>query len=568
MYGDSHGGVFGVLKEPAVRETIESLIVAVMLALVFRAFLAEAFVIPTGSMAPSLKGDHKEIYCDESKYTYTVGSSNEGRGGFGPSATYCPITQYQTPITRDDPDHPTYSGDRILVNKYIYDFKEPERYDVIVFKFPYNGKQNYIKRLIGLPGENILIENGDIYLMHPQADGSWKKEITRKPVAKLRTTLQVVDDTWHIGRQLREVNWPLRWNHHGQAGHWSVMETQNRPIYTSPAAGDSGWLRYRHFRPLKSEWGTINQGNLPDRYKNQLPAGQLITDTYAYNDVNPRNAESYEGLHWVGDIGFECELEVKSGTGKLLLDIVEGGAHFTCEIDVSTGQATLKCDHPDVQFTNDKGLVTRPVAKTRINKPGKYHIRFVNADDQLYLWINDHIVSFDASEYLRNEVVVPKYSANDPGDAEPLGIATEGLAVEIGRLQVVRDLYYTSARGFENRAGVSNEGRFNGGELEYAYYLHQMPSEWDSARARQIFTAKKGATEPMFELKKGATPDKDQFLPMGDNSPQSLDARIWDGPHYLERELLIGRALFVYWPRALKKPLPFFPNFKDMRFIR
>ena len=50
------GGVFGFLRDYGVRETIESIIIAIVLALMFRAYEAEAFIIPTGSMAPSLQG--------------------------------------------------------------------------------------------------------------------------------------------------------------------------------------------------------------------------------------------------------------------------------------------------------------------------------------------------------------------------------------------------------------------------------------------------------------------------------------------------------------------------------
>jgi hypothetical protein len=65
-----------------------------------------------------------------------------------------------------------------------------------------------------------------------------------------------------------------------------------------------------------------------------------------------------------------------------------------------------------------------------------------------------------------------------------------------------------------------------------------------------------------FELK------KDQFFPMGDNSPASKDARIWGDNHYVDRKFLIGKALFVYWPHHLKSPLPFTPDFSRMRFVR
>ena len=60
----------------------------------------------------------------------------------------------------------------------------------------------------------------------------------------------------------------------------------------------------------------------------------------------------------------------------------------------------------------------------------------------------------------------------------------------------------------------------------------------------------------------------DQFFALGDNSPASSDARGWVGHHYVERENLVGKALFVYWPHSWWSPIPFLPNFKRMGFIR
>src|SRR5690606_3148333 len=60
-----------------IRETIESVVVAFILAFLFRAFEAEAFVIPTGSMAPTLYGRHKEMDCRECGTLFAVGASDE-----------------------------------------------------------------------------------------------------------------------------------------------------------------------------------------------------------------------------------------------------------------------------------------------------------------------------------------------------------------------------------------------------------------------------------------------------------------------------------------------------------
>jgi hypothetical protein len=59
------------------RETVESIVVAFALALLFRAFEAEAFVIPTGSMAPTLMGRHKDLACPACGATFQVGASQE-----------------------------------------------------------------------------------------------------------------------------------------------------------------------------------------------------------------------------------------------------------------------------------------------------------------------------------------------------------------------------------------------------------------------------------------------------------------------------------------------------------
>lgn len=576
------GGVFGFFRDYGVRETIESIIVAIVLALMFRAYEAEAFIIPTGSMAPSLQGQHMDLECENCGFRYRAGASQESSTSLyrdNIESTFCPICQYRTVMDRYEPDHVSNNGDRILVNKFIYDFGEPERYDVIVFKNPNNGKQNYIKRLIGLPGDNILIENGDIYLMEDQGDGKFGKEITRKPPRKLRHILQTVDDTYHIGDRLKAVDWPSRWQSFDGKGSWSIAESGGHPTFHSDLTTDENWLRYRHFQPLKKEWPTIIDEMLPDRFEREvLPAGRLIGDQYGYNDglysenvvggrpVRPQNL----GLHWVGDIGLECWAEVESSQGKLLVDLVEGGAHFTCEIDIATGEAKLLCDDDKVDskvtFHDSEGQpVEIPTAQTNLRGRGDYHIEFVNADDRINLWINNRLIEFDAATYTRMDIPVPSYSPDDPGDAEPAGVGAIGADVTITRLKVLRDIYYTSVQGASLQGTIENETGEDPLKIEA---LHQSPERWNSSAARALFKLKKGEIKPMFRLEKGATPERDQFLPMGDNSPRSLDGRVWDGENYVERDMLIGRAMLIYWPHTKNKPIKYFPNFERMGFIR
>src|SRR5271156_1285670 len=65
------------LRPSATRETIESVVVAFMLAFLFKTFEAEAFVIPTGSMAPTLMGRHKDVHCPMCGFDFRIGASDE-----------------------------------------------------------------------------------------------------------------------------------------------------------------------------------------------------------------------------------------------------------------------------------------------------------------------------------------------------------------------------------------------------------------------------------------------------------------------------------------------------------
>ena len=65
-------------------ETLESIIVAFVLAFIFRAFVVEAFVIPTGSMGPTLYGRHAELECTDCGFQFSIGAESGRRGGPAP----------------------------------------------------------------------------------------------------------------------------------------------------------------------------------------------------------------------------------------------------------------------------------------------------------------------------------------------------------------------------------------------------------------------------------------------------------------------------------------------------
>lgn len=151
------GHLIGLGRGRAVAENVECLAIAVVMALILKHFLVEAYKIPTGSMQPTILGN-KEV------------------GIF----------------------------DRVLVNKFAYLIDEPERYDVVVFKYPLDRSKNYIKRLCGLGGEKVSLFNGNIYVSEKDASGAWSKEkIARKPRAAREAVLKQLYPSEREGESLQ-----------------------------------------------------------------------------------------------------------------------------------------------------------------------------------------------------------------------------------------------------------------------------------------------------------------------------------------------------------------------------
>ena len=71
-----------------------------------------------------------------------------------------------------------HNGDNLIVDKLSYRFHDPERFDIIVFPFQYQSNTYYIKRIIGLPGETVYIdEDGVIYINDEPLEENYGKEV-------------------------------------------------------------------------------------------------------------------------------------------------------------------------------------------------------------------------------------------------------------------------------------------------------------------------------------------------------------------------------------------------------
>lgn len=157
----------------SLREIAETIVFVVALVLMLKLFVVEAFVIPTGSMAETLLGYNINATCPQCAYTFPVNASNEvdPTDGFPARPVLkacCPNCRHTFKMT-DAGSPGRRSGDRLLVHKALYSFTDPNRGDIVVFKFPVDPQaqhtaQNYIKRLWGLGDETIAVHRGDLYV--------------------------------------------------------------------------------------------------------------------------------------------------------------------------------------------------------------------------------------------------------------------------------------------------------------------------------------------------------------------------------------------------------------------
>ena len=480
-----------------VRETIESLAVAFILALLFKAFIAEAFVIPTGSMAPTLMGAHKDIQCEECGYQYQCGASNEfndvgARKEELVIGTTCPLCRKpQIANSSHNSNHATFSGDRILVSKLAYVWSQPRRWDVIVFKFIEDARLNYIKRCIGRPNETIRIGEGNIYVKkNSQSEQAPEAEfeIARKPPHVMNAMLQVIYDSKYIPKKLVQAGMPNAWQPFPKGeSSWRVDQTETKwsAAITNAPAGTISWLRYYHRVVDPLAWESIDAtGKLPATVQPQ--SSRLITDFTAYNasysthksQINAENFQSIaadlihsanssgfsqgrllenDGVHWTGDLAADFQIKTERDTQTLALLLVEAGVEHECRIDLKTGQATLSVlvDGKPVEAFQQEGqiLASKAMAATSIRAGGKHRIRFANVDDTLVLWVDGRPVKWTPSGNLISESYipfsnrVPKSVAANPLDAAPIAIGIEGGGAEIFRAQAFRDIYYNTVRG-------------------------------------------------------------------------------------------------------------------------
>ncbi len=342
-------------KHP-IRENLEAFGVAILVAVLWKPLILEAYSIPTSSMQPTL-----------------MGSSSAG----------------------------VY--DRLIVDKLRYELFEPARWDVAVFRYPIRQNQNYVKRIVGMPGDRLRIAGGNVYQV--AADGSMTA--LRKPPSLQRNLWKEI---YPARRWLQEGTGPLDGWWRGQG--WS-------------ADGDALVVDATRQAALTYD-GRSRFGGLLNRVFDGYPTGiarAMLDESVGGTDR--------AGVH---DLRLQCTLIPEQSPQRFAieLDVTSSGRARRFQLVVEDGKGKLAV------LVNGKQELASPPFDVALPGGEETTITFARLDDDL-------IASVDGEEQMRLAADAHQVTVDLEGGQQPsisLLIAGAGRC-RVEDLRLERDLHYT-----------------------------------------------------------------------------------------------------------------------------
>ncbi len=469
-YGDeARGKSKGKDTDPLewTRDNVEAIAVAFLMALIIRCFCVEVFKIPTGSMEPTLYGD-----------------------------------------TRPGEVGPAHEGDRIMVDKIGLIFNDVRRFDVCVFKYPLDRSRNFIKRIVGLPDEDLRVDHGDIWT-RPHEGGDGKFHLARKPARE-------------------------------QAGIWlhawpgdDVSAEKCRKMWDGAPAGCYADGAVFDTGPAKGEATFRLQVPVKDYYRGKGTSGR------------------------VNDLAVRFKATMAPGSELFLTNArSDGYGRFTTTL---AADGTVRFSHqPD-----EKGTFTPLPAPT----PATAGAVGENAEVEIAQWDGGIRVKINGREVAAWEYVdvLPDRLRMPDAPAFQLSFGSHGGAVKFAGLWVGRDILYNETGQTSGESALtgkeflaipkdryfaigdnvcnSKDGRLWKERIVKLKNGFTMKGDGDSPENYPQNTVE-GATMERFRDLDGT----DHFFAPGDVEDRGDGEKPWHP--FIAREEMVGKALVVWWPMA------------------
>ena len=447
------------------RENLEALAMAIVVALLFKYFILEISKIPSGSMQPTLMG-------------------NREGGVF----------------------------DRVLVDKLSMRFRDPQRFEIVVFKHPLERSRIMVKRLVGMPDEDLKIEYGDLWVRPHGGDAPWA--ILRPPRSVQAELWRSLDDD----PARKSASWSIL---RGGKG-WKISDDE-------VVASGAGRIRFR-----------ADDGPITDRFLDGYPPA-----------LRAKMADS-GGQHPVGDLRVAGEIRAKPGLEFLVIELTEGlrAYEFRLPGPAAPAGASAEIRVRDSGATSD-GAGERVARADGVRLAAGDSARFAaeNLDDRLTLELDGNaIVTLDVEPNAQQEAAIT------------LGIDGEG--AELEDLEVCRDIYYLPPDGRSWTVAIPPECYVMLGDntqdsadsrlwraKTYDYRGEKVRGNWREGGENPAYaTLEGGATVLRFRDEWGEIHWLEQSALGGATLPvRNASADTVPNPP-VPRELIVGRAVAVFWP--------------------
>jgi signal peptidase I len=394
-----------------VRRVVHTSALCLCIFLFVRAAVLEPFGVPTGSMAPTLIGNHREAPCPRCGYPVRIG--NPGKGQPDPFAEACCQNCGKTHINmasaREVP------GDRLLVDKNVFSARSPRRWEVAVFRCPVDPTVPYVKRIGGLPSEAVQVIGGDLF-----ANGL----LQRKTLTQARETAVVFFDM----NFSPPAGWAVRWLAE------PLAENPNLPSHPGaarPRPADDAIVR-DHAVVLDATTPECPAVGLTYRHWD-LDAGaeRPVTDWLAYNGW-PAGDRRHPSSVPVHDFLLACELEVLAGEGTFACQLNDGADTVRARVPIGPGSkaagAMLDHDGGDSPWCNPA---------VRLQRGRTYHVEFAFVDRRASLALDGREV-VPALDLPGDPTALPKRESV----TRPVQFGIQGASVVLRNLRLARDAHY------------------------------------------------------------------------------------------------------------------------------
>ena len=555
-----------------LRSAIDLAIGFVIAVILLRTFILEGYLISTGSMAPGLLGFHRRIACPSCRYDFAFGVAfDDSVDSNSPMITEPEgLRRYATcpncgQINIDVSGVPNSHGDQLLVQKHVYDFRKPRRWEVIVFRNPASPGEAYVKRVAGLPGDRIQIINGDVFINGQIARKDFQQQLAmRIPVCNMHYLAD--DEDWLLPWELDEG-----WSSDDGLLVTAAPARDSVPAQEASTVQDTEtqWLRFRNWRwfgghhlaetPLMDEesladWAALKQrydsmpitwssrldfdderrvlrceGVMPDDLQKDLIRQATsasfkssiyrlaalshlspVTDRYGYNAM----VESPEYV--VSDLMLRSRIAWTTQPDTIQVQIPVGNQIFGVAINPKTTHVEL-IDVDERTVVRSGRFVPDEAAESQSNADsGQLLLEVSNFDQQVIVAINGQ-TCFDAFEIHDVDSSVDALEATmAAGPGQKLD------AEKAAQIAIKVEQQRRWALGMKG-------GSVRIEDLEMFRDVFYTPGR------------RRNAVESEF------TVPSDCYFVQGDNSPVSSDSRNWLDPCVPHR-LLVGRPFLVHLP--------------------